>query len=141
MTDRPFVITTEDGAIELGVSDGYVCMQFTTSALGKMRTETAAAKPTGGGLPNRFARFVVGNVENLIERRIEYDLSDIKAVSYEDDMLRFQYTKKRLLSFESVRVGKRRTPVLASFAPKDAAAFVTAVYKAKELGVRTVASI
>lgn len=127
MTELPFTITSTEGGVELVLTNSSVSMKLSESILQQARDEMQQDLQNDpdikkGGLAARFAEFVTGAVESLLNHTIEYPLGDIESVQYQDGGLIFTYHKKHKLSFESVKVDSQ--PALKSFSPADAQVFV-----------------
>ncbi len=70
-----------------------------------------------------FSNFVKSHVRELINRKLEYNLSDINSVTYDNGGLVFDYNHKHLFSFE--RIIDEDKPALKSFKKQDAEAFIS----------------
>ena len=126
MSELPLTITSTDGGVELVLTDTSVSMKLSEGVLQQARVEMQQDLQNDpdvqkGGLAARFARFVTGAVESLLNHTIEYPLVDVESVQYQDGGLVFSYHKKQRLSFETVSVDGK--PALKSFSPEDAQAF------------------
>lgn len=129
MSESLLSITSQTGAIELGLTSTGVHMQLAGKVLEEVHAELASADEQTQAEPSwatRFAHFVTRSVGKLVSKSIEVPISDIASVEYTDSRLVFHYVKKPLLSFETVSVneGKQNIPVLQTFAEADARAFV-----------------
>jgi hypothetical protein len=127
MSELPLTITSTDGGVELVLTDTSVSMKLSESVLKQAQDEMQQDLQNDpdikkGGLAARFARFVTGAVESLLNHTIEYPLGDVESVRYQDGGLVFTYRKKQALSFETVNVDGK--PALKSFSPEDAQALV-----------------
>jgi hypothetical protein len=127
MSELPFTITSTEGGVELVLTDSSVSMKLSESILQQAQDEMQQDLQNDpdikkGGLAARFAEFVTGAVESLLNHTIEYPLGDIESVRYQDGGLIFTYHKKHKLSFESVKVDSQ--PALKSFSPADAQVFL-----------------
>ena len=123
-------IENKDNVLALTLTPVVVKMQATRALKEKLEQERAGdADLERSGLAGRFARFIVGGVERLLEQTIAYDLSDIKSASYDGEKIVFSYHNKHLLSFEEIRV--KNESALASFSEEDARKFVAAVNEQK----------
>jgi hypothetical protein len=127
MSDLPLTITSTNGGVELVLADTSVTMKLSESVLQEARDEMQHDLQNDpdikkGGLAARFAQFVTGAVEHILNHTIEYPLGDIESVHYQDSGLVFTYRKKQKLSFEIVNVDGK--PALKTFSPEDAQAFV-----------------
>jgi hypothetical protein len=126
MSKLPLTITSTDGGVELVLTDTSVSMKLSESVLKQAQDEMQQDLQNDpdikkGGLAARFARFVTGAVESLLNHTIEYPLGDIESLRYQDGGLVFTYSKKQRFSFETVSVDGK--PALKSFSPEDAQAF------------------
>lgn len=136
MSESLLTITSQTGAIELGLTSTSVHMQLAGKVLEEVHAELASADEQTQAEPSwatRFTHFVTRSVGKLVSKSIEVPISDIASVEYTDSRLVFHYVKKPLLSFETVSVseGKQNIPVLQTFAEADARAFVSKFAEAK----------
>jgi hypothetical protein len=127
MSELPLTITSTGGRVELVLTNTSVSMKLSESVLQQARDEMQQDLQNNpdikkGGLAARFAKFVTGAVESLLNHTIEYPLGDVESVKYQDGGLVFTYHKKQALSFETVNVDGK--PALKSFSPEDSQAFV-----------------
>jgi hypothetical protein len=127
VSELPLTITSTNGGVELVLTDTSVSMKLSESVLQQARDEMQHDLQNDpdiqkGGLAARFAQFVTGAVDNLLNHTIEYPLGDVESVRYQDGGLVFTYNKKHMLSFEKVSMDGK--PALQSFSPEDAQAFV-----------------
>ena len=77
-------IENREDVLTLMLTPVVVTMQATRALKEKLEQERAGdANIERPGLAGRFARFVVGGVERLLEQTIAYDLSDIESASYD----------------------------------------------------------
>ncbi|HEX5436810.1 MAG TPA: hypothetical protein VFW98_06610 [Gemmatimonadaceae bacterium] len=143
-------ITTTDGAVQLVLQSDTIWMGLADSIVRKVRhdlaTSTAGDRDTGG-LGGTIASFVKSTVGREINDRIQIPLADVEHVSYEDGAIKFRFRegaqptisvlgKRRTVDFDKpgFHYGKDDSdhkPVLESFSPADADAFVKAVRAAK----------
>lgn len=126
MTEPLLTITSTNDGVELVLTDTSVSMKLSDTILQQAQREMQQNLQNDrdvqkGGLAARFARFVTTAVEGLLHHTIEYSIRDITSVAYQDGGLVFTYSKKQVLSFETVNIGG--TPALKSFAEADARAF------------------
>src|SRR5215469_10836571 len=103
MSELPLTITSTDGGVELVLTDTSVSMKLSEGVLQQARVEMQQDLQNDpdvqkGGLAARFARFVTGAVESLLNHTIEYPLVDVESVQYQDGGLVFSYHKKQRLS-------------------------------------------
>jgi len=137
---EPLLAITSADAIELVLTDSTVSMRFSEKVRGEVHAEIAAEPEIQSpGLAGRFARFVTGAVEKFINKTIEYPLADVTSAEYTGGALVFTYTHKQHPSFESINVGQngqngKNVPVLQTFAPEDAQAFVAKFREVKAGG-------
>jgi hypothetical protein len=75
-------------------------------------------------------------VEKFINKSIEYPLADVTSAEYTGGSLVFTYTHKQRPSFETISVSQngKNVPVLQTFAPEDAQAFVAKFREVKAGG-------
>ena len=118
-----FSIQTNDEKVVLGINDSTVYMQLSKEMLDHLNndlsSDTNSNKDDWAG---EFSNFVKSHVRELINRKLEYNLSDIKSVTYDDGGLVFDYNHKHLFSFE--RIIDEDKPALKSFKKQDAEAFI-----------------
>ena len=127
MSELPLTITSTNGGVELVLTETSVSMKLSESVLKQAQDEMQHDLQNDpdikkGGLAARFAQFVTGAVDTLLNHTIEYPLGDIESVRYQDGGLVFAYHKKHMLSFEKVSMDGK--PALKSFSPEDSQAFV-----------------
>lgn len=127
MAEPLLTITTTDNGVELVLTDTSVSMKLSDTILQQAQREMQQDLQNDrdvqkGGLVARFAHFVTSAVDGLLHHTIEYSISDIASVAYQDGGLVFTYDKKHALSFEMVSLDGN--PALKSFAEADARAFV-----------------
>jgi hypothetical protein len=123
------LITNTDSAVDLALIGDHVIMKFSPRVAAKVRAGLDTAKvDTSSAFGSMIARTVKKSVGALLDKRIDYPLSDIESVKYQDGRIEFAYRKKHSLSFESVKVDRDR-PVLASFPDSDARRFVATLEK------------
>ena len=130
-TQPDLTIETQSGAVGLTLTRTHVMMHATDALKQELRKETADDPDVKTpGFAGRFARFVTGSVQKLLEQKISYSLEDIEAVIYDGETLVFSYRRKHRLSFEDVREENR--PALSNFSEGDARAFVAAFDQQKQ---------
>ena len=123
-------IENRDNVLSLTLTPTTVTMQATRALKEDFERERAGdADLERPGLGGRFARFVTGSVEKLLEQTISYNLDDIESATYDGQKIVFEYRDKHRLSFEEVRV--KNEPALASFSDEDSRRFVEAFEKQK----------
>jgi len=126
MSEPVLVITSAD-AVELVLTDTTVSLRLSGKVRNEVHAEIANDPDVQSpGFAGRFARFVTGAVEKFIEKSIEYPLADVTSATYSGGALVFTYAHKKHPSFETVNVGQngKNVPVLETFSPEDAQAFV-----------------
>ena len=130
-------ITSAENAVTLTLTDEAISMKLSDHVLAEAHREIEGDKDVAApGWAGNLARFVTGSVEKLLRSSIEYPLTDIASVDYQDGKIVFTYYKKRMQTFDvvSIIVDGAREQALASFRPEDAQAFVA---KARELLAKT----
>lgn len=105
----------------MGLSDSTVYMELSQKMLNQANDDLAGEKNPDNDWTEEFTNFVKSHVRELINSKIEYRLSDIKSISYDDGMV-FKYKHKHLFSFEQVI--NKDSPALKNFSKKDAKAFI-----------------
>lgn len=127
MAEPLLTITSTNDGVALVLTDSSVSMKLSDTILQQAQREMQQDMQNDrdvqkGGLAARFAHFVTTAVEGLLHHTIEYSIRDIASVAYQDGGLVFTYSKKQVLSFETISVDGK--PALKSFAEADARAFV-----------------
>lgn len=136
MSTPVMTITSAENAVSLTLTDQAITMKLSDNILDEVHREIEADKDVAApGWAGNLARFVTGSVEKMLRTNIEYPLTDIASVNYQNGAIVFTYHKQRMMTFEDVNIGMdgKRQPALASFNPDDAQAFVA---KARELLAR-----
>ena len=136
MSTPIMTITSAENAVSLTLTDQTVTMKLSDHILDEVHREIEEDKDVASpGWAGNIARFVTGSVEKMLRTNIEYPLTDIASVDYQNGTIAFTYHKQRMMTFEDVNIGLdgKRKSALASFNPDDAQAFVA---KARELLAR-----
>ncbi len=136
MSTPIMTITSDENAVSLTLTDHIVTMKLSDNILDEVHREIEADKDVAApGWVGNLARFVTGSVEKMLRTSIEYPLTDIASIDYQNGAIVFTYHKQRMMTFEDVNimVNGTRKQALSCFAPDDAEAFVA---KARELMAR-----
>ncbi len=121
--EHNFSIQTSDNKIILGINDSTVYMQLSKEMLNQANKDLSENKNrSNDDWAGEFSNFVKSHVRELINRKLEYNLSDIKSVTYDDGGLVFDYNHKHLFSFE--RIIDEDKPALKCFEKQEAEAFI-----------------
>ncbi|HKJ45596.1 MAG TPA: hypothetical protein VJ991_07195 [Balneolales bacterium] len=118
------VITTKDQKVNLVMSDSTIYMQLTKDVLAKVNEDlnNEKNKDHGNNWADKFSHFVVSNVQSLVNKKLEYPISEIKDITYEDGALKITYYHTHIMTFNKIQDEDK--PVLASFNESDAKDFV-----------------
>lgn len=118
-----FAIHTKDKKVVLAVTDSTVYMQLSKEMLENTNKDlTPDSNVSHDDWSGEFSNFIKTHVRELIDRKLEYNINDIKSVAYKDNGLVFKYYHKHLFSFEKIIDDNQ--PVLKQFNKKDAEAFI-----------------
>jgi hypothetical protein len=118
-------ILNADSTVELALVGEKVTSGLSPKMLAQIRSKTSATEDSGSGLGSSISRMVKSAVNTAVAKQVSYPISDIKDVRYEGGRLVFVWKDGKpmnLLEHSNVN-GK---PVLQSFRPEDAQAFVKA---------------
>ena len=127
-----FSIHTNDDKVILGINDSTVYMQLSKEMLNHMNRDLSNdTNKSQDDWAGEFSNFVKSHVRELINRKLEYNLEDIKSVTYDDGGLVFDYKHKHLFSFE--RIIDEDKPALKCFNRQDAESFITHFNALKKL--------
>ena len=120
-------IVTESGDIELALIGDSIVTGLGPAAIDRVRDKTDTNAVSGNGLGASIEKMVKSTVASAISKQIQYPLSGVKDVRYENGKLQFSYkdgTNMKIFGNSTDR-GK---PVSESFHPEDAQRFVDAVH-------------
>lgn len=123
-------ILNADSTVELALVGDKVTSGLAPKVLAKIKDETSAKEDTGNDFGNSLSRVIKSAVSTAMSKQVSYPVSDIQDVRYEGGRLVFVWKDGKpmnLLEHSSVD-GK---PVLQSFKPEDAQAFVAAFRRRK----------
>jgi hypothetical protein len=118
-------IQNADSTVELALVGERITSGLSPKMLAEIGSKTSTKEDTGGGLGSSISRMVKSAVQTAVAKQVSYPISDIKDVRYEGNRLVFVWKDGKpmdLLEHSNVN-GK---PVLESFRPQDAEAFVAA---------------
>jgi hypothetical protein len=118
-TAARFAIVSRDGTSALLLMDTTIVAQMTDQGLARMNSKEAT--DTIKGTVNRlFARMALGALLPLFDHGIAYHLRDMKDARYADGRLQLIRANGEEV-FRGTEIGK--TPLMESFAPRDAIEF------------------
>lgn len=123
-------IVAPNGGIDLAMIGDTVSTGLAPQALEKVRLETDTTTVSGSGFGASIEKMVKRTVAGSIGTRVGVPLSAVRDVRYEGGAIRFEWAGAPPSVFASVRINGR--PLLESFSPADAEAFVAAVRARKE---------
>ena len=121
-------IVTQDGAVALLLSDRGVVLQFTQQGLDQVTATTEDEEAEQGVLAAVLSSMVRGGVRSLLNRAIEYPMSELSEARYEKGRLYFVRNNGETV-FEDVEVND--VSVMENFRPREARAFVARFREAK----------
>jgi len=129
--NQNYVISTKDQKISLVLSDSTVYMKLAPSVLDKVNKDLnkEKSKNQDNDWANKFSHFVISNVQSLLNKKLEYPISEIKDVNYENGALTFTYYHTHLMTFDKIKDNDK--PALANFNPSDAKEFVYRFHQLK----------
>lgn len=120
-------IVTESGSIELALLGDSIVTGLGPAVLDKVRDKTDTNAVSGNGFGAGIEKMVKSTVASAMSQQLQYPLSSIKDVRYENGKLEFYYKDGTSMKiFENSK--DRGKPVSESFRPEDAQRFVDAVH-------------
>jgi hypothetical protein len=122
-------IVTQDGAVALLLSERGVVLQFTEQGLDQVTAATREEEDEQGVLAAVFSSMVRGGVRSLLNRGIEYPLSELADARYEKGRLYFVRNNGEA-AFEDVQIND--VSVMENFRPREARTFVARFREAKK---------
>lgn len=123
-------ILNADSTVELALVGEKITSGLSPKMLADIRNKTSEKDDSGSGLGSSISRMVKSAVTTAMSKQVSYPISDIQDVRYEGNRLVFVWKDGKpmnLLEHSNVN-GK---PVLQSFRPEDAQAFVKAFHTRK----------
>ncbi len=122
-------IETRGGEVALLLIDRKLVMQFTDRGLNKIdRDMNDDANEEKSGFARLVAGMVRGGVRTMLDRGIEYPVSELREARYEDGRLVLENREGKSI-FADVRVNDIQ--VMESFSPAEARAFAARVNQAR----------
>ena len=122
-------IETRGGEVALLLIDRKLVMQFTDRGLSQIEREMDDdAKKEESGFARVVAGMVRGGVRSMLDRGIEYPVSELREARYEDGRLVLKNREGKSI-FADVRVNDIQ--VMESFSPAEARAFAARVNQAR----------
>ncbi len=122
-------IQTRGGEVALLLIDRKLVMQLTDRGLSKMdRDMDADAKQEESGLARVIAGMVRSGVRTMLDRGMEYPISELREARYENGRLVLENREGKSI-FDDVRVNDDQ--VMESFSPAEARAFAARVNQAR----------
>jgi len=122
-------IETRGGEVALLLIDRRLVMQFTDRGLERINREMADdVKKQESGFARVVAGMVRGGVRSMLDRGIEYPVSELRDARYEDGRLVLENREGKSI-FADVRVND--VQVMESFSPAEARAFAARVNQAR----------
>lgn len=131
LTGRPLqTIVTEDGSIELGVTDSVLYSRLSKETRSQIASEMEAEAEAEGqdGLGGRITRAVTRAVAEGIGTAVQVPLGDIRDVRVEGGRLVIEMAGGQRSPFEGSKSDGK--PLLEQFAPADAARLAEAFDRA-----------
>jgi hypothetical protein len=123
-------IVNTDSSVELALIGSRVMMRLSDKTVGEIKAKTDTSNVSGSGIGASIEKLVKSSVASALTQQVEYPLSEIRDARYEDGEIRLDMTGERQRIFSQTRVNN--TPVMKSFRPADAEAFVAAVKARKQ---------
>lgn len=118
-------IVNADSSVELALVGDKVESGLSDKTLADIDSKADMHDDSGSGLGPRIARLVKSAVRGAVARRVTYPVAEIQDVRYQNGRLDFIWKDgKPMTILEHSNVNGK--PVLDSFRPEDAQAFVTA---------------
>lgn len=117
--EEQLVITSESDDVDLGLTDEVLYLRLNPDRLAEVEREMAAEVESQSGLGGIIAETVTDAVAGALRHRVEFDLSDVRDVRYEDGRLDIELVgEDRFPQVENDGV-----PLEEAFAPDDARRF------------------
>jgi len=125
-------ISNEDDEVDLVLTSNAVYMQLSASKLAEIKDEfdDERAEDEDNALASTIKNVVLDNVEELLQKRIEYPLGEIESIYWDDGEIVIEVTDENIISFDDIDVDDGN--VMESFAKDDALAFIEAFEKIQE---------
>jgi hypothetical protein len=121
-------IVTRDGRTALLLTQRGIVLQLTDRGLREVADDEGRETKKEGVLAELLAGVVRGGVRALLDRGIEYPLSDLRDARYRDGRLSF-IARDGGTVFQDVRIND--VDVMEAFHPRDARGFVVRFREAK----------
>jgi hypothetical protein len=123
-------IVNTDSSVELALIGSRIMMRLSDKTVGEIKRQTDTSTVSGSGIGASIEKMVKSGVASALNQQVEYPLSEVRDARYEDGEIKLDMTGDRPRIFAQTRVN--RTPVMKSFRPSDAEAFVAAVKARKQ---------
>ena len=123
-------IVSADSAVELALIGSRIMMRLSDKTVAEIKRKTDTTNVSGSGFAASIEKMVKSGVASALNQQVEYPLSEVRDALYEDGEIKLEMNGKGPRLFEQTRVNK--TPVMKSFRPEDAQAFVAAVQARKK---------
>jgi hypothetical protein len=123
-------IVSADSAVELALIGSRIMMRLSDKTVAEIKRKTDTTNVSGSGFAASIEKMVKSGVASALNQQVEYPLSEVRDARYEDGEIKLEMNGKGPRLFEQTRVNK--TPVMKSFRPEDAQAFVAAVQARKK---------
>lgn len=129
--NRDFIISTKDHKVDLVLSDSTVFMKLAPKVLAKVNKSLNSSKNNthGNNWADKFSRFVVSNVQSLINKKLEYPLKEIKNITYQNGGLKFTYYHDHIITFN--KIVDQDKPALDNFNEEEAKMFIRRFHQLK----------
>ena len=119
-----------DSAVELALIGSRIMMRLSDKTVAEIKRKTDTTSVNGSGFAASIEKMVKSGVASALNQQVEYPLSEVRDARYEDGEIKLDMNGKGPRLFEQTRINK--TPVMKSFRPEDAQAFVAAVQARKK---------
>ena len=123
-------IVSADSAVELALIGSRIMMRLSDKTVAEIKRKTDTTGVSGSGFAASIEKMVKSGVASALNQQVEYPLSEVRDARYEDGEIKLEMNGKGPRLFEQTRINK--TPVMKSFRPEDAQAFVAAVQARKK---------
>jgi len=118
-------IMTADSSVDLALIGDTISSGLSQHAIAKVRQETDTAAVKGTGFGADIEKMVKGTVQKAVGTRVQFPISDVRAVRYDGRAIVFEWAGKPPKVYGDAKVNGK--PLMESFAPDDAKRFADAV--------------
>lgn len=125
------MMTTRDGAMQMGVVGDHITMRLAPKALDSLRVATDTSKVEGSGFSASLEKMIKRGVASALQKEVQIPLADVRDVRYENGRLVFDWVNKPVAAPDNTKSNGR--DLLSSFSPEDSQRFVAAI-KAHKAG-------